>query len=347
MARPSGSPAALRLLVVCSTMMLATTACELLFMTRPPEPTPEAIFREAWTFADTHYSFFELKGIDWDAAYETYRPLVRPGMTERELFDLLAEMLSLLRDGHVNLRSPFDLSRYWDWYLGYPRNFDPELLERYYYQGNQEYAGPFVLYDFADDNAGYARYASFADTITSQHLDYLFTRFADRAGIVLDVRSNGGGAGGNAYRIGNRLVSRETVRGHQQYKSGPARNDFTPLHEVVLAPPSAGLRWEKPVVVLTNRSSYSATNLFVALVKGLDQVTVVGDTTGGGGGFPAFTELSNGWLMRVSAHRFYTADGLNVELGIDPDVRVDMEQADVDIGRDTILETALAIIRGP
>ncbi len=325
---------------------LSLTSCELLFMTRPPDVSPEAIFHEAWTFADTHYSFFELKEVDWDDAYDTYQPQVRPDMTDRELFGLLAEMLSLLRDGHVNLRSPFDLSRYWDWYLDYPENFDPELLERHYFRDTQEYAGPFVLHDFAADNAGYARYASFADTVTPTHLDYLFTRFADRAGIILDVRSNGGGAGGNAYRIANRLVSTRTVRGYQEYKAGPGRDDFTPPQNVVLSPPDAGLRWEKPFVVLTNRSSYSATNLFVALVKGLDQVTVVGDRTGGGGGFPAFTELSNGWLMRVSAHRFFTADGLNAELGIEPDVRVDMEQADEVIGRDTILETARAIIRG-
>lgn len=328
---------------VVAIAMLAVS-CELLFMPEP-SPSPEAIFDEVWTFADTHYSFFELKDVDWDEVRARYRPLVRADMREVELFDLLADMLYELEDGHVNLRSPFNLSRYWQWYLDYPANFDPALLEREYYRGAQEYAGPFVLLDLEDDNIGYARYASFAQTVTARDLDYLFTRFADRDGIIFDVRSNGGGSTANAYRIAGRLVEERTDRGYQVFKNGPGHEDFTDPQTVWIAPPSDAGRWRKPFVVLANRSSYSATNTFVALVKGLDQVTIVGDATGGGGGIPAFTELSNGWLLRVSAHRFFTADELNIERGIDPDLRVDMLEADAADGRDTIIETALDRIR--
>ena len=335
---------AARAALVTATALLAAS-CELLFMPAP-SPSPRAIFDEVWTFADTHYSFFELKGVDWAEARARYRRLVRQDMDEFALFDLLADMLYELEDGHVNLRSPFNRSRYWQWYLDYPPNFDPVLLEREYYRGAQEYAGPFVLLDFEDDNVGYARYASFAQTVAAEDIDYLFSRFADRDGIIFDVRSNGGGSTANAYRIAGRLVDVRTVRGHQVHKNGPGHEDFTDPQTVWIAPPSDARRWRKPFVVLANRSSYSATNTFVALVKGLDGVTIVGDATGGGGGIPAFTELSNGWLLRVSAHRFFTADGLNVELGIDPDLKADMLEADAVAGRDTIIEAALDLIRG-
>ena len=346
-------------LIPLAAVLALTGSCELLVM-RPPAPGPHAVFDEVWTFADTHYSYFDLKEIDWDAVRAQYRPLVRRGMTDVELFDLLADMLYELRDGHVNLRSPFDLSRYWEWYLDHPPNFDGALLEREYFRGDQEYAGPFVLYDFLDtreQNIGYARYASFADAVTAAHLDYLFERFAGRDGLIIDVRNNGGGSSSNGYRIAGRFVTERTVRGFQEYKDGPGRDDFTPPQEVVIAPPASGPRWSKPVVVLTNRSSYSATNLFVALVKGLPGVTVMGDTTGGGGGIPAFTELSNGWIVRVSAHRLSVADWLgagewrDVELGVDPDVEVHMaaagEAGNEDGDRDTIIETALQLLAGP
>ena len=331
-------------LLILALAAAGLSSCERFFMPVRPEVSPAVIFDEVWTFADTHYSFFDLKGVDWDQIHQEYHPQVRPDMDDPELFDLLAEMLYELRDGHVNLRSPFDLSRYWEWYLGYPQNFDADLLEREYFRGDQEYAGPFVVYDFGD--VVYARYASFASPVEPGHLDSLFTRFADRSGFVLDVRNNGGGSGSNAYAIANRLVEARNVRGYQEYKSGPGRDDFTAAQEVAISPPVDAVLWLKPFVVLTNRSSYSATNLFVSLVKGLEQVAVVGDTTGGGGGNPAFTELSNGWLLRVSAHRLFTNDGLNVELGIPPDTAVDMHPADAAAGEDTILETALAFIRG-
>ena len=320
-------------------------SCELLFMPTPVQ-SPVAVFDEVWTFADTHYSFFELKGVDWAEVRTRYRPLVRQEMDDRELFDLLADMLFELQDGHVNLRSPFNLSRYWQWYLDYPQNFDPTLLEREYYRGAQEYAGPFVLLDIVDDNIGYARYASFAQTVTPADLDYLFTRFAGHDGIIFDVRSNGGGSTSNAYAIAGRLVGERTVRGSQLFKNGPGHEDFTAPQVVSSAPPAGRPGCRKPFIVLTNRSSYSATNTFAALVKGLEQVTVVGDSTGGGGGIPAFTELSNGWLLRVSAHRFFTQDGLNVETGIDPDQEVHMDETDAANGIDTIIEAALALIRG-
>ena len=344
----------------CAVILAAALfgSCELLFMAPVPDTSPQSIFDQVWQFADTEYSFFELKAINWDEVYGTYQPQVRANMNAQELFDLLAQMLYELRDGHVNLRSPFDFSRNWQWFLDYPQNFDYTVLERAYFQGNEQYVGPFVVCDFGD--VVYAYYGSFGSTVTDSHLDYLFTTFAERDGLILDVRDNGGGSISNAYRIANRFVAERTVVGYQVYKNGPAHDSFTEPEAVVLEPPPGAVLWEKPVVVLTNRSSYSATNLFAALMVDLhedpdpDRVTLMGDTTGGGGGIPAFTELTNGWVLRVSAHQFFLPgepEDFNVELGIPPDIKVDMAPLEIDPAEpenssDTILEAALAWIRG-
>jgi hypothetical protein len=243
------------------------SSCELLFMAPQPDTTPASIFEQVWHFVDTEYSFFELKGIDWDATYTAFRPRFQDPMEDEELFDNLADMLFLLEDGHVNLRSPFDFSRNWQWFLGDPQNYDQTLLERNYYNGDERYVGPFVVVDFGD--VLYVRYASFASAVTEDNLDYLQSAYPDATGIILDLRDNGGGSTGNAYRIANRFVDEETLVAYQQYKNGPAHDAFTELEPVYLSPSPSIWRWDRPTVILTNRSSYSATNLFVALVAGL------------------------------------------------------------------------------
>ena len=107
----------------------------------------------------------------------------------------------------------------------------------------------------------------------------------------------------------------------------------------------ASIRFTKPVMLLTNRSCYSATTFFTTYMQNLPNVTTVGDWTGGGGGAPSFTELANGWNLRVSNTALFTPDGFNVEDGVPVDVPVDMDETDVDNGMDTILEKALELIR--
>ncbi|MCF0236758.1 MAG: peptidase S41, partial [Bacteroidaceae bacterium] len=105
--------------------------------------------------------------------------------------------------------------------------------------------------------------------------------------------------------------------------------------------PSQSLRWQKPVVVLTNRSTYSAANAFVMYMRQLPNVTLVGDRTGGGSGMPFSSELPNGWSLRFSASPMFTPAMQHTEFGIDPDLKVDITAADWQRGVDTILETAI------
>ena len=80
-------------------------------------------------------------------------------------------------------------------------------------------------------------------------------------------------------------------------------------------------------------------------LKGLPQVTVVGDFTGGGAGMPFSAELPNGWSVRCSAWPMLTRDMQQTELGIDPNVKVDIAPADYAQGIDTIIETARRLLK--
>lgn len=318
------------------------SACEQLLIPEDPTTDPVSIFEQSWNFVDQEYSFFTFKSIDWDRVYTEYRPRVNADMSERELFDLLAEMLFELRDGHVNLRSPFDLSRNWEWYLDSPENFNGSLLERNYYLSQQEFIGSLVLRDFGD--IGYVRYGSFSAPVSEDDADLLVERFQDKAGLIFDVRNNGGGSLGNVIRLVSRFVSEETLVGIQREKTGPGHEEFGPWGAYSIEP-EGSIQFTKPIVVLTNRRCFSATTFFATFMSALPHVTLVGDTTGGGGGAPSSTELSNGWVLRVSSTQLGTIDGLNVEDGLPPDERVDLDPTDEANGIDTMLEFALDFLR--
>ena len=90
---------------------------------------PEKNFEELWqTFCD-RYPFFELRNVDWETQYDTYRPRVTGETSDGELFDIFCQMLSPLNDGHVNLTAKMG---------GETRNFNPEKKPRFWQEFTNE-----------------------------------------------------------------------------------------------------------------------------------------------------------------------------------------------------------------
>ncbi|MEN0045771.1 MAG: S41 family peptidase [Bacteroidota bacterium] len=326
--------------------------CETVFFEEETPFTAQAIFDEAWEFADREYSFFEYKEIDWNAVRAEYDSRIDSVMNREDLFDVIADMLFELRDGHVNLRSSFDRSRNWRWFLDYPPNYNFDVLERNYFKEEQQFVGAFIVHDFED--VGYMHYRSFSSTASEGALNYIMEKFKNHKGIIVDIRDNGGGSSGNVTRIARRFTQESILVGRERYRNGIGHNDFSEWENVRLEPyePDSDIEndtiayhFTKPVVLLTNRSCYSAASFFTQYMKALPNVTVMGDWTGGGGGAPTFTELANGWILRVSNTQFESPDGFNIEDGIPPDEQVGLRQEDEIAGIDTILEEALAFLR--
>ena len=334
---------------------LSLASCEEAFIREEYQNNAVDVFNSLWTEVDENYPFFDVRGIDWDAVYAQNRPRVENGMSNDSLYSVLADMLFVLQDGHVNLQAGFDLSRNWDWYLDFPQNFDYQLIERNYLGEEYQISGPFRHRTI--DSIGYVYYESFENEIGESVFNYILTRYTSRIvegdtirvkGLIIDVRNNGGGSLKNATTMVGRFASEKKIIHYWQYKEGPGHNELTePIAKYV--EPTGDFQYQAPVIILTNRSCYSATNFFVQMMKSLksgatDNIRIMGDHTGGGGGLPINRELPNGWTYRFSSTVTTTVAGENIELGIAPDIRVDMTEEDKAEGRDTILETALETI---
>ena len=100
-----------------------------------PEDTPVNNFETLWRVIDTQYCFHDYKVeegcLPWGEVYAKYRSRVHDGMSSSQLFEVLCDMLSELRDGHVNLYSASDVGRYWSWHEDYPANFSDSIHRRY------------------------------------------------------------------------------------------------------------------------------------------------------------------------------------------------------------------------
>ena len=93
--------------------------------------TPTGNFEALWSALDRHYCFFQYKNVDWQEVHDRYAAKISNSMTSEELFRVCSEMLKELKDGHTNLSSSFDTSRYWIWEQ-FPQNYDERLVEEHY-----------------------------------------------------------------------------------------------------------------------------------------------------------------------------------------------------------------------
>ncbi len=306
---------------------------------------PRGNFEALWRIIDEHYCFFDYKqqeyGLDWNAVYNKYTRQLENQMTEEQTFEVLTNMLGELKDGHVNLYAPFDVGRDWSWKEDYPSHFSENVLKLYLGKDYKIAAG--MKYRILNDNVAYLRCASFVNDFGAGNLDRILLYFAPCNGLIIDLRENGGGMVTSAETLAARFTNEEVLVGYMQHKTGRGHNDFSPRHRQILKP-SKGLRWQKRVVVLTNRGVYSAANEFVKYMKCLPQVTIVGDRTGGGAGLPFSSELPNGWIVRFSACPMYDRDGKDTEFGIAPTHQVGMKSADLARGRDTLIEYARKLL---
>lgn len=332
----------MRLLLVAASALLMTGCVDEEQFDNTPEGNMEAL----WKLIDEHYCFLDYKaeaiGLDWAEVHGRYRGMVHAGMTSSQLHEVLCRMLSELQDGHVNLYSAADIGGYWSWKTDYPANLDIELRESYL--GNDYRMASGLCYRILDDNVGYILYTSFSSAIGEGNIAEVLHYLRLCRGLIIDVRGNGGGQLDYEQRLASHFTNERILVGYRSHKTGPGHSDFSDLSPEYLEP-SKTVRWQKPVIVLTNRGCYSATNTSVRDMLCCPNVRTLGDYTGGGGGMPFTGELPCGWLVRFSACPQFDRDRRQIEQGIPPTIPCALEAEDVARGHDTLIEKARELLR--
>lgn len=347
----------IQLLSINVIALLLTMSCERPFMEGNPDYDAQENFEYLWKQVDEKYSYFDQKNINWDSVYNVYAPIISQSTSEYTLFSTLFEMLGLLKDGHVNLVSSFNVSRY-NISHNAPENFNWRLIKDYYLEPGtlnhfnvqeHSYATGSLrhqIFTINNTSVGYIYYSSFSNPISNYDIELTLSRMSNTKGLIIDVRNNGGGAPSNIFQIINRLTSEKRYIYGSRIKTGKAHNDFGELMEVY-SEPEGNYKYTKPIVILTNRNCFSATSFFAAACKAFPNITLVGDTTGGGAGAPHGGQMPNGWYYRFSVTRsgYPMGDTLyDFENGVPPDIHIDMDINDELNGIDTMIDKAIELL---
>ena len=170
-------------------IVLISTIC--LFQACMEEPdlhvnTNKGNLNALWEIIDNRYCYLDYKNINWDSIHTEYTLRVDTVSNKYGLFDLMGDMLTNLKDGHVNLYSEFDRSRYWKWYTDYPENLNNEIIFNNRYLGSAyRIAGGFRYRKIAGNQVGYAYYGSFSTGFSDSNIRSLFEVFAGCKGLIL------------------------------------------------------------------------------------------------------------------------------------------------------------------
>jgi carboxyl-terminal processing protease len=202
-----------------------------------------------------------------------------------------------------------------------------------------------------DGNIAYVALNSFESSDTVSQWRKAFPEISKASALVLDLRINGGGDTGIGFEILRDLAaapflgSRQRMRKYNPTdRAQGAAVDFVELPADQVAPRPNGYT-AKPVVVLSGPATFSAAEDFLVAWKDSGRGKIVGEPSGGSTGQPLSFTLPGGGSARVCTKKDMFPDGSEwVGKGIDPDILVQATVADVQAGKDTVLNRALAYL---
>lgn len=327
-------------------LLLLNHGCEKRAMPRINEKDPISIFNQLWTGVNEKYSLFDYIPVDWDSVYVVYKNKIYMDMSDNLLFSVLNSMILELKDAHSYLvncnglagkRSP----RY-NFKDGYPVNLDLNFINTNYLRQEQLnfFENNSVYCWIRNTNIGYLGYWYFF--INTKDDDYIkmLDYFSTSDGLIIDIRGNGGGSSTIADMMMSHFINKKTLVLNTKFKKGVKRDSFSDWIPNYLYPRIPF--FNKPIVILINRASYSTSDRMVMYAKSLNNVYLVGTKTGGGIGVSTSYILNNGWVYNIST----TVDALS-----DKTVNADGHNPDFEViatycnDKDDVIEKAIEVIR--
>lgn len=193
-----------------------------------------------------------------------------------------------------------------------------------------------VTYEMLDDSIGYIAVSEFEEKTCGQYeaaIDDLTSQ--GMKGLIIDLRNNPGGSLSAVCEMADRMLP-EGMIVYTEDKNGE-KTEYTSTAEE---------SFDKPLVVLVNGNSASASEIFSGAVQDHGIGTIVGTQTYGKGVVQSVFDLKDGTCLKLTVSEYFTPNGRTIHgEGVTPDIEVKYEADIENPEKDNQLEKAVEVIK--
>ena len=186
-----------------------------------------------------------------------------------------------------------------------------------------------------DDNIGYIRLGSFISKNAALEFQDALDKLQDKDAIIIDLRSNPGGLLTNAVYIADMLLSSKTI------VSTVDRDGYKETQNSLMK-----VATTKPIAVLINGGSASASEILAGAIKDNKRGIIVGKQSFGKGLVQEINKLPDGSALHITIQKYLTPNGVDIhKKGITPDYVVDITADDIKAKKDPQLAKACEVLQ--
>ncbi len=195
-----------------------------------------------------------------------------------------------------------------------------------------------VNYKILPGEIGYIQVVSFMGMYVPQEFSKALEKTNNTKGLIIDLRGDAGGLLNNAVIIANMFIKKGNIvsvvyRNGMQSKV-PAQNE--------------AIFKEKPIVIIVNRGTASASEILVGALRDNKKAILVGDRTYGKNSVQQIIPMPNKTGMNITIAKYLMPNDEDIHnVGIQPDYKVSLTNMDVKKHKDPQLAKAIKIITPP
>jgi len=202
-----------------------------------------------------------------------------------------------------------------------------------------------VAKDLDSGSIAYLKLNTFENLSAAKEFESALRKYKDAQGLIIDVRGNGGGLLQNAIDIGSMFIPAGGVIVQTVDREG-RKEQLESTGRVI---------WTKPVVMLINESSASASEILAGALRDNKIATLVGNHSFGKASVQNVRQLNDGSAVLVTIAKYLTPNGEDItKRGISAEVKVLLstkeaeETSEIDVpeeAKDLQLQKAVEILK--